>query len=64
MTLYIGKNNYASDVNHMMVLGAAFKANETYYVNTNGTQAWIENANGHKISAERSTMKVNKSVGI
>jgi hypothetical protein len=61
IVLYTGKNNYLSNVNHMTVLTANFKAGISYYVKVSGTNAWIENAKGHKVSSVISTMVVGKS---
>jgi hypothetical protein len=62
ITLYIGKNNYVSKVNNMVVLSASFKANETYFIKATEADIWIENSQGIKVSSIKSTMKFDKSV--
>lgn len=61
IVLYVGKNNYTSSVNHMVVLSAHFKAGMNYIIRANGREAWIEDALGRKVSVIVSKMDMNKS---
>ncbi|HEX4045379.1 MAG TPA: hypothetical protein VHZ76_06930 [Gammaproteobacteria bacterium] len=64
VTLYVGKNNYTADVNHMMVLGAYFDANTHYLIKSTNDTVWIERSDGKKVSSVISTMQVGKSIGL
>jgi hypothetical protein len=63
-SLYSGKNNYISDINHMIVLSARIKAGITYYIKTNNQDVWIENSLGSKVSSIDSQMSMSKSVSL
>lgn len=61
IVLYSGKNNYFSNVNHMIVLEVNFKAGINYSVKVNKTTVWIVDSNNHTVSSIISKMDVTKS---
>lgn len=64
ITLYVGANNYASKINHMVVITADFEANKVYFLRLKSGKVLIENANGTIISSIVSDMHVKKSISI
>lgn len=62
VTLYIGKGNYVSKINHIVVLSADFKPGYSYFVKSKNYNAWIENSHGVKVSITISNMQVHKSI--
>lgn len=64
VTLYIGSNNYVSDVNHMIIIAAKFNANCDYTLKSKLCKAWVEDANGAVVSSVISDMHTKKSVSI
>jgi hypothetical protein len=61
---YLGKNNYFSGVNHMLVLKVLFKPNQKYVMRNNSKgSAWVENSNGLVVSSVISNMSFSKDRG-
>jgi hypothetical protein len=64
VVLYVGANNYRSEINHMIIVGAKFKANNEYFLKSRLNKVWIEDAEGIVVNFVISDMHVRKSISL